>query len=351
VKKFILFSLTFLLIVLSVNSQTLLDKPVATINLIKPEMISQRQLNRQFDQIVAIQQQSGNTAPLVKSDVLDLMISEKLMNQGIEEAGIVVDSTELQTVIGQQKASIEQQNGIVLTDVQFQSVVQQQMGVTWDQYVQQISLQIKQQKYLQQEKQDVLTQGQTTPSFDEIEQFYRKSRSQFTNPEIIRFSHIYITTDNLSSAQKMAARAKADEVYRKLQNGSSFDTLVGEYSEDNASKYKGGDAGYIAINDQRPINLFGDDFVNKLFAMDQGETSRVLTSLRGFHIVKIDEYHSAKLLELNDTVTPDSEYTVREYIANGLMSQKQQATLELALQQLVEDLKQRAEVTIFEENL
>lgn len=77
----------------------------------------------------------------------------------------------------------------------------------------------------------------------------------------------------------------------------------------------------------------------------------MLTSLRGYHIVKLTEYHEAKILSLTDTITPDSPITVQEYIAQGLMNQNRQTILEQALDELVEDLREEAEVTIFEENI
>ena len=71
----------------------------------------------------------------------------------------------------------------------------------------------------------------------------------------------------------------------------------------------------------------------------------------GYHIVKLTEYHEARILDLTDFVTPDSKSTVQEYIAQALMTQNRQKALKDALDELVEDLKASAEISIFEENI
>ncbi len=334
------------------GAQSLLDKQVASVNLIKPERISQIQLNRQHAQIEALRNQTGQGgAPVTKQQVLELMISEMLVNQGIEREGITVSKPEIDETVAQQKASVEQQNSVTLTDAQFQAAIAQQMGMAWNDYLSQIELQLKQQKLLLKLKSDVIAQGETPPTFAEIESFYRKNRSQFTNPDIIRFSHIFISTDELSSQEKTQARNRADEVYRKLQNGGTFESLVAEYSDDTRSRYRGGDAGYLAINDTRPAQVFGQSFVDTLFGMEEGETSRVLSSNRGYHIVKLTEYREARILTLTDAITPDSNVTVRDYISQGLSSQKRQQAMEKALEEMVADLRRQAEVTIYAENI
>lgn len=334
------------------GGQTLVDKPVATINLTRPEMISMLQLDRQYTQIEQIRLQSGGQGePLTKLDVLELMISEILINQGMERDGIRVSQEELDQTVANQKASIERQNGVVLTDTQFRNAIEGQTGVKWSDYTQRISDQLGQQKYLVSQKPDVLAEGRTPPTSEEIKQFYRKNRSQFTNPEIVRYSHIVKTIDGKSGDEKNEVRRELDAAYRKLQNGSSFEDLVVEYSDDTTSRYSGGDAGYLAINDPRPQSLFGQDFMDSVFKMKAGEVSKVMESRVGYHIVKITEYYDARILELDDRVTPDTSTTVRGYIADLIAAQNQQQALESALDQLVDDLRKEAEVVVLKENV
>ena len=107
----------------------------------------------------------------------------------------------------------------------------------------------------------------------------------------------------------------------------------------------------MAINDTRPPAYFGQEFVDSVFLMNEGDVSSVLTSKLGYHIVKVTEYHQAKLLALDDTISPESTETVREYIAQLLIGRKNQLVLQKALEELIEELKNQAEINIFEENI
>ena len=347
------FSFVIVLITLvPLGAQTLLDKAVATVNLIKPEMISQRQLTKQHEQLEELALQGGgDLASLDKRNVLDLMIAEILIGQGMERDGISVSPREIEEAVAQQKAAVEQQNNVALTDREFREAIERQMQLPWDSYEDQVGLQLKQQKYLLKVKPNILSRGETPPSYKEISTFYKKNRSQFTNPDLLRYSHIFIAARNLSGEEQQKALGRAEDAYRKLQNGGVFEALVVEYSDDDRSRYKGGDGGFLAINDPRPVEMFGEDFVDALFSMAPGDVSRVLQSQMGYHIVKLTEYHEAKILDLTDQVTPDNSVTVQEYIAQALMAQNQQKALKDALDELVEELRSAAEIKVFEENI
>ena len=216
--------------------------------------------------MASLRLQGGEAVSAIdKRNVLDLMISEILVNQGMERDRISVSSREIEEAIAQQKAAVEQQNNVALTDKDFRDALERQMDISWDAYKEQLSLQLKQQKYLLKMKAEVLNRGETPPSYSAISTFYKKNRSRFTNPDVIRFSHIFIATGNQSGEEKQKALRRAEEAYKKLQNGAVFEALVVEYSDDDRSRYKGGDGGFLAINDPRPGELFGENFVDTLF--------------------------------------------------------------------------------------
>ena len=329
----------------------MLDKTVATVNLIKPERISLVQLNQQVTELETIRAQAGQAGAVDKAQVLDLIIADVLMAQAMERDKVRVTEEELNEAVAQQKSQVEKQNNVTLSDTQFRTAIEQQSGLSWEAYRDQIRQQVAQQKYLMQKKSAKLSAARVPPTSQEIDLFFRKNRNQFSNPEIIRFSHIFISTVQATAAQRQAAQQKAEDIYRKLQNGADFGQLVVENSDDTRSRYKEGDAGFLAINDTRPAAYFGQDFVDKVFSLQEGQVSGVLTSKQGFHIVKITEYHPARLLELSDKVSPDSQVSVREYIAQVLMAQKSQTVLKEALQELVDELKAQAEITIYRENI
>ena len=106
---------------------------------------------------------------------LDLLISDILLKQALESDNVRVSTVEIDEAIEQQKSQIEAQNNVKLTDQQFRDAVTSQAGITWEEYRDQIKLQIGQQRYLLEKKADVLEEAKTPPSYQEINMFYRKN--------------------------------------------------------------------------------------------------------------------------------------------------------------------------------
>ncbi len=333
----------------------MIDKPAASINLIKPEMISVKQLNAQINGINALRQRAGqpaNNSKAAKLDVLDMMVSDMLLMQGAERDGIVAEAAEIDNAANTQKAQFEQQMRRTFTDAEFRSEVQNQTGYNWAQYREQLSKQIIQQKYLFAKRQAEIQASAKLPDNRDIEAFYRQNKTEFSNPDLVRYSQIFISTINLDSNGKKAAEQKANEAYKKYLNGSAtFEQLVNDYTDDKNARYRNGDSGYIAYNDPNASSYLGTAFMDKLFSLKVGDVSNVVKSSIGYHIIKVTDYREAKLLELDDPILPTVTQTVREYIAQKLIAQSQNTAVTNALKSIIAELKNEAEIKIFEENI
>ena len=332
------------------------DKFAATVNLIRPDAISVKQLEQRIDQIRQIRIRSGLPDVAVtrqdKLNVLEMMVSEKLLEQGIEDSGIYVTQQEIDSVVDNQKLMVEQQNGVKITLDQFKNAVVSQTKVAWDDYIEEIRSQLEQQKYISQERGDYIRENLTEPSREEIEEFYAANRSEFTNPEILRYSHVFISTINMNSSQKDDARKKAEDIYLTYQNGDmSFEDLVREYSDDDRSKISGGDAGFLARNDTTAKAYLGEAFIKELFKIPVGEVKGVFQSNIGYHIVRVTDHREARILNINDPIAPNTPTTVKDFISSQIMQQKQQQILSMAVEDLVADLRKDADIKIFTENI
>ncbi len=354
-KKIILYTIFLVLTIISISAQ-IIDKPVATVNLTEPEMISMKQINQRVSQIEILKARSGLPAASFTADdrkqVLDMMIAEILLKQGAKRSGITVSENELNIVIQNQKKIIENQNGIKLTDQQFMNAITTQTKIQWNDFVKELEKQLIQQKYIESKKKDSLKSLVKNPENRQIEDFYSANAIQFTNPEIIRYSQIFVSILNLTPDEKNKAYDRAQDINKKLLNGdSTFEKLVEEYSDDPKSRYKKGDCGYISRNDQRAAAYYGDNFFRSLFSIKTGDISGVVKSNIGYHIIKITEHRDPKILKLNDPISPATSTTVRDYITSGLLKQAQESALQKVLEELISELKEEAEITIFKENI
>ena len=77
----------------------------------------------------------------------------------------------------------------------------------------------------------------------------------------------------------------------------------------------------------------------------------MLQSNIGFHIIRVTEKIPFRLLALDDPIPPQNNSTVRDQINAQLMQQRQAELYQQALLDLLSELKKKAEIRIFEENL
>jgi peptidyl-prolyl cis-trans isomerase SurA len=181
----------------------------------------------------------------------------------------------------------------------------------------------------------------------------------FVNPEMRRVSHVFFTfvingSQNprlMDSTEKETVRINAESVLRTLKNGTlTFEEAVRTKSEDPQSKIKAGDIGFIIKNDQAAMQIFGASFVDQVYTMNVGEY-KLLESNAGYHIVKVTDKINKKFLVLDDQVNPMEETTVRQYIAQRLYVIKQQEMFQTVSERVVKELRDKAEVTFYLQNL
>jgi parvulin-like peptidyl-prolyl isomerase len=114
----------------------------------------------------------------------------------------------------------------------------------------------------------------------EIDDYYRQHKNDY---EQIGISEIFIKTDPVNGITKEAALAEAGEVAERAKAGEDWEELALRFSDDEASRKKGGKTGHI----QR--GKFGPGIDDKLFSMKKGEITGPLEVDGGYFIIKIEE--------------------------------------------------------------
>jgi len=327
-----------------------IDKPAATVRLYKLEVISATQF---ASKVKSFELQARR--PLTKAEkqkLLDTMIGEILISQAAEKEHISVTEAEIRSRLDLAKKTggVGLRLNRALTDQELKTLVRQS-GISWDLYQKEIRKVILEQKYIMIKKRSMFT-GIKEPTEQEIQDFYDENKTLFVSPEMVRFQHIFIDTRSLkSSAERKKARERAEEVAQELRNGASFDDLVVKFSDDKASRYSGGDFGYLRRDDAARKQLLGRNFFDSIFKMKPGQISGVLESNIGFHIVRIVKIIPFKVLNLDDKVPPQNKVTVRQQIKSTLYQNKQAEVFQRALYSVINDLKKKAEIKIFEKNI
>jgi parvulin-like peptidyl-prolyl isomerase len=152
----------------------------------------------------------------------------------------------------------------------------------------------------------------------DIEDFYNKEAHNpafeklFNRPEHVSAKHILIAArrsqmssdiqskERLSksevtrkAAEQIAARRRrAETVLARARKGADFSRLAKEYSEDFATRDRGGDLGSFTRNTHTT------PFDEWAFSLKAGEISGLVETEYGFHIIKVTAHSPAHLLSL-----------------------------------------------------
>lgn len=144
--------------------------------------------------------------------------------------------------------------------------------------------------------------GSAAVSDADVKAYYEQNKSRFGVEEQRRASHILITPEG---GDKEAARKKAEAILATLKTSpGDFARLAKEQSKDPGSAAQGGDLGFFGKG------MMTKPFEEAVFALKPGETSGIVETDFGFHIIRLSEVKPAQVKPL-DEVRADIERDLR----------------------------------------
>jgi peptidyl-prolyl cis-trans isomerase C len=170
----------------------------------------------------------------------------------------------------------------------------------------------------------------------EARKFYEDNPNLFQQPEMIRVSHILISTldtdtgKELPGELKLQRRELAEKLLARAKAGEDFSKLVKEFSEDKNSKDRNGEY-TIMRNDKRYV--LPPEFEGAAFSMAPNQISDIVLTPYGYHIIKGLEKIAAK----------KSEYALVE---SRIKESLQQDAVQKELPDYIAQLKKDAGVEI-----
>ncbi len=123
----------------------------------------------------------------------------------------------------------------------------------------------------------------------QLRAYYDSHRDDFRTPDRVRVRHILLQTVGKSPDEVKKIRAKADDLLKQIKAGGNFEELAKKNSEDPGTKDKGGEYGWMTRG-QTVKN-----FEAAAFSLQPGQTSGVITTEYGFHILQVEEKEAAGL--------------------------------------------------------
>ncbi len=118
----------------------------------------------------------------------------------------------------------------------------------------------------------------------DVDAEYERQKHRYTGLEKqVRARHVLVkVASDATEADKVIARAKAQDILDRARKGEDFATLARAYSEDEGSAKNGGDLGF------NPKGRMLAPFDEAQFALAPGALSDLVETAYGLHVIKVE---------------------------------------------------------------
>jgi peptidyl-prolyl cis-trans isomerase SurA len=256
------------------------------------------QLRRALDEIT----------PQIMVDAIDEMV---VVQRG-KELGYTLSDTQFKSVVD----NIRKENKIE-TDEQFQAALKSENLSMAD-----LRRNLERSMIYQRVQQnEVLAKIGVTD--DEAKKYYDAHLKEFTTAPTVTLREILVAVPGdpkvMNVAADEAAKAKAEDIRRRVSSGGeNFEKLAGVIS-DSPSKANGGLIGPLSVNDLSP------DLRKLVDSMKAGEVSEPVRTSRGYQLLKLEAITATNTMTLEQA---------REQISEHVFTEKRKAEFQKYLQKL-----------------
>jgi peptidyl-prolyl cis-trans isomerase SurA len=242
-----------------------------------------------------------------QKDLLRGLIDQSLLVQRAKDMGISVE-----TDLIKRMDEVRKQNGLNSLEELEKAV--EGSGIAWEDYKTQIRNGLLTQEVMRKEVGSRINIGN-----EEVKKYYDEHPQEFTRPEQVELSEIFLSTEGKSPEEIEAVQKKAEDLHNRVVKGDEFSEIAKRYSEGSTAKDQSGDLGTYQRGQLSP------QLEAVVFKMEKGQITDVTQTKTGFEILKVDNHYQSGLQPLDKVETE---------IMNRLYMQKMQPTMREYLAQL-----------------
>lgn len=273
-------------------------KVLATVN---GENISQEDVNQMLNRFG--KQVTEEQMPAVTKQILDGLITQKLIMQFIRDSKIEVSPAEIEGELNKVREDIKSNPGLEGKTLE---QVLETHGSSIDTLKSDIIISLSLEKNLGKDIDDKKIKA----SFDD-------NKAAYDDTEV-RASHILVDTRQMKTDAELAqALEKIKKIKAEVDAGKDFAEVAKQYS-DCPSKDKGGDLNFFKRKGQMV-----EPFAAAAFALKVGQVSAPVKTPFGYHIIKVTEIKKGTDVKFDD---------VKQVIKQNLMEEKAQVLIKQLLE-------------------
>ena len=166
----------------------------------------------------------------------------------------------------------------------------------------------------------------------DVQAYYTAHQDQYQIKEQVKVRHILISVPSGADAKTdAAAKAKAEDILKQIKAGGNFADLASKNSDDPGSKVQGGELGWLDRGKTVP------EFDKAAFTLNPGQTSDLVKTQFGYHILQVEEKKTAHLqpiAEVKPQIVPVLEQqkagVAEQNFANQLVGDAKKDSIEKA---------------------
>ena len=149
---------------------------------------------------------------------------------------------------------------------------------------------------------DQIPGGKPQVTDADLQNYYNQHKDAYAVKEQVKARHILIAVPQGSDAKTdAAAKAKAQGILDQIRKGGDFAALAKANSDDPGSKDSGGELGFFTTGKMVPA------FEKAAFALQPGQTSDLVKTDFGYHIINVEQHdkaHEKTLAEVKGEIEP-----------------------------------------------
>ncbi len=249
------------------TSAEVVDKVIAQVD---EDVVLQSELDRKMNQIRSQLVARGGQMPpedVLKKEIFDSLILENIQLQMATRAGVQISDPELQYFAAQ----IAKQRGLSVPEFRLELASQ---GINYEVFLNDLRSEIM----VNRVREGIVNQ-RIQISDKEIDSIIQTIDSQ--QKIEYHLGHILIQVpEDADEALIKTYQDKANDLRRQIESGGDFAVLASNNS-DGQNAQNGGDFGWHTDNSMPSL------FTDVVYYMDKGDTSSVIRSPSGFHILKL----------------------------------------------------------------
>ena len=280
-------------------------KVVATVN---GENISQKEVNQMLNRFG--NQVPKEQLPAITKQIIDGLITQKLITQFIRDSKIEVSQAEIDKELNKVREDIKSNPGL---EGQTLEQVLESHGSSIDNLKNDIVISLSLEKHLGKDIDD-----------KKIKAYFDENKAAYDGSER-RASHVLVDTREMKTDAELAqALEKIKKIKAEVDSGKDFAEVAKQHS-DCPSKDKGGDLSFFKRKGQMV-----EPFAAAAFALKVGQVSDPVKTPFGYHIIKVTEIKKGNDVKFDD---------VKQNIKQNMMEEKAQVLIRQLLEKAKIDVK------------